>query len=509
MSRKTLLLLFFIALKFALQYLLVSPSYELHRDEYLHLDQGKHLALGYQSVPPLTAWLSFIVQWLGNGIFWVRFFPAFFGALTLAVVWKTIEALKGSLFALVVGAVCALFSVLLRINILYQPNSLDILCWTGFYFVLIRYLQTQNPRWLWATAVVLALGFLNKYNIIFLLIGLVPALLTTKSSRQLFSDKKVYAAALLALVLILPNLWWQFDNRFPVVAHMNELARTQLVNVNRLDFLKEQLLFFLGGLPLILAGLYALLFYKPFEKYRFFFAAFVLTLAAFVYFKAKSYYAIGLYPVYIAFGAVYLDTLLKNGWKRWLRPILVLIPLLAFIPFYHIAFPNKSPEYIVNHNEKYKEAGLLRWEDGKDHRLPQDFADMTGWKELAQKTDSVYELLPNRHKTLVLCDNYGQAGAINYYSKQGIRAVSFNADYIDWFDLKTPYVNLIRVKTLGDDAQEMAETSPYFETAVHAGSIENQYAREFGTTIFVFVGAKIDINPRIGEEIDQIKKAAH
>ncbi|KKX47100.1 hypothetical protein L950_0228290 [Sphingobacterium sp. IITKGP-BTPF85] len=28
---------------------------------------------------------------------------------------------------------------------------------------------------------------------------------------------------------------------------------------------------------------------------------------------------------------------------------------------------------------------MLTWEDGKEHQLPQDFADMLGWKELAKK----------------------------------------------------------------------------------------------------------------------------
>jgi len=38
-----------------------------------------------------------------------------------------------------------------------------------------------------------------------------------------------------------------------------------------------------------------------------------------------------------------------------------------------------------------------------------------------------------------------------------------------------------------------------------AGSITNKYAREFGTSIFAFTGAKIDINKRIKDEIDEIK----
>ncbi len=72
------ILLVFIAVKFVLQYVLINPAYELQRDEYLHLDLGKHLATGYISVPPFTSWISYLIQLLGNGVFWVKFFPALF-----------------------------------------------------------------------------------------------------------------------------------------------------------------------------------------------------------------------------------------------------------------------------------------------------------------------------------------------------------------------------------------------------------------------------------------------
>jgi hypothetical protein len=42
------------------------------------------------------------------------------------------------LFALILGSVCVTFSVLLRINTLYQPNSLDFLFWTLLFFLVIK-----------------------------------------------------------------------------------------------------------------------------------------------------------------------------------------------------------------------------------------------------------------------------------------------------------------------------------------------------------------------------------
>lgn len=504
MTKKNLILIGFILLKFILQYFLLSSDYDLQRDEYLHLDQAHHLAWGFQSVPPFTSWVSYLIHLLGNSVFWIKFFPALFGALTIYIVWKAIEELNGNLFALILGATCVLFSALLRLNTLYQPNSFDVLSWTVFYYILLKFINTENSKWLFIGAIFFAIGFLNKYNIVFLLIGLFPALILSKH-RLIFTQIKLYKAIILGLLIILPNLLWQYNNNFPIIHHLKELADTQLVNVDRIAFLKSQFLFYLGSCFVIFSALYALIFYKPFKKYNFFFFTIIFTLTAFMYFKAKDYYAIGIYPIYISFGSVYLADIFKDDWKKYLQPVMIAIPLLLFIPIYKVAFPNKSPEYIIQNSKPYKDFGLLRWEDGKDHLLPQDFADMLGWRELALKVDSIYSKIPNKEKTLVLCDNYGQAGAINYYTRQNIKAVSFNADYIDWFDLTKNYENLIRIKESKETDFELKETSPFFETSSIAGSITNKFSREFGTSIFAFIGSKIDINKRIKDEINEKK----
>jgi 4-amino-4-deoxy-L-arabinose transferase-like glycosyltransferase len=270
MTKNTLILLGFVIIKFGLQYALVSPEYDLQRDEYLHLDQANHLAWGYTSVPPATSWISYLIDFLGNTPFWVRFFPTLFGALTIVVVWKAIETLNGNLFALILGATSVLLSSILRLNVLYQPNSLDVLSWISFYFFLIKYIQTGKSKWLFVLAIVFALGFLNKYNIIFLLLGLIPAILVSEQ-RKVLTKKAFFMSILLGLTLVSPNLWWQYTNHFPVFHHLKELSETQLIHVNRWDFLKSQVLFFVGCSFVILAAMYALWAHEPFKRYRIFF----------------------------------------------------------------------------------------------------------------------------------------------------------------------------------------------------------------------------------------------
>lgn len=506
MSQKFLLLLGFITLKLVLQFLLLDPVYELHRDEFLHLDQGGHPAWGFLSVPPVTSWISWLLNLAGRPVWLVRLVPIGFGVCTMLVIWKTVEVLNGGRFAALLALTGFTLSVMLRLNQLYQPNSLDVLCWTLWMYCLLRHLDSGHVKWLYAAALVFALGFLNKYNIGFAVAGTGIGLLISRH-RAIFTRKHTWLAALLATVLISPNLFWQYQNHFPVVHHMDELARTQLLKVNRGDFLTEQVLFFAGTLCVIVAGVVGLLRYRPFRRFRFLAYVFVAVLVLFVLLKAKGYYAIGLYPIYIAIGAVYLEKLLVG--KRLhagVKVALLVFPLIIFIVLTQAVFPNKSPQQIAANNEAYRKIGMLRWEDGKDHQLPQDFADMLGWSELARKTDSAWVIIGQPGSTLVLCDNYGQAGAINYYSKKGIKAVSFNADYLNWFDLSKEYKHLIRVKNAWEKKEEMLETAPLFQTAYLLDTLANPYAREVGTGIFVFQDAKIKINSRIEAEVNEKKK---
>jgi hypothetical protein len=138
--------------------------------------------------------------------------------------------------------------------------------------------------------------------------------------------------------------------------------------------------------------------------------------------------------------------------------------------------------------------------------LPQDFADMLGWKELAVKVDSVASTLPDLEHTLILCDNYGQTGAINYYTKNiKVIAHSFNADYINWLPLDKKIKDVILVKEDNDDDKERKREIPIFDTVYLAGKRINKFARESEISIYVLRGAKVDVNKRIKDEIERKK----
>ncbi|WP_268036948.1 ArnT family glycosyltransferase [Algoriphagus sp. PAP.12] len=532
MKKSTLVFSFFILAKFLLQYIAVHPDFELHRDEFLHLDQARHLAWGYLSVPPFTSWVSLLIQFLGGGEFWTRLFPAFFGALTIALVWDLVKRLGGNLFAQSLASVALLCSAMIRLNMLYQPNSVDILCFTLVPYTLIRYFEHKENKWLYGMALTFALAALNKYNIAFLGFGLLPALLITKQG-SLFSNKHLYYSILLLIVLILPNVIWQINHGFPVLRHMELLKEYQLVNNSRLGFWKDQVLFFFPSLILWLLGLIYVFTSRKTKKYRFIGWTYIFTMGIFTYLHAKGYYAIGMYPALIAFGSVWVSqwipkesnrgkmegntppvvpemsvTVIQSLFskkKYLLQTLILIIPPVLFSFAFDLIHPFYSPEKILESPPPYSKLGLNTWEDGKEYPIPQDFSDMLGWSELAGLVDEAYAQMPKDGRTLIICDNYGEAGAINFYTKTpGLEAFTMNADYLYWFDLEEPVDNLILVWMAQEKITDREIN--FFEEYKEIGKVTNPLSREKGTTVHYLRGAKVDVNSILEGEIKEKKQ---
>jgi hypothetical protein len=203
--------------------------------------------------------------------------------------------------------------------------------------------------------------------------------------------------------------------------------------------------------------------------------------------KAKGYYAVGIYPVIIAFGCVYIETVLSTKWRSIVVPLLISFNLAIFILTLKLVYPVLTPEEIRQNAASFEKSGLLRWEDGKNHSLPQDFADMLGWREMAEKSLSAFKSIPGNEleNTLVICNNYGQAGAINYYNRERMaEAYSYNTDYIYWLPRLKKIQNILLV-----GERPSKEVIGMFKDFKLVGIVNEEYAREKNTGIYLLTGA--------------------
>lgn len=433
-------------------------------------------------------------------MFWVRFFPAFFGALTILFAWLTVEELGGKVYSKILVSCALLFSVYMRLNILYQPNAFDILAWTAAFYFLIRYIRSTENRWLLFLMLTFVFGFYNKYNIVFLLAGFLFSIFLTKH-RIIFFKKYFYFSLAIGLVLVLPNLYWQVSNNFPVIYHMMALKNTQLDYTSTSGFLIEQLLFMSGSLFVVIAALVGLFWYRKFEEFRVIGFIYLIVVTIFMLLKAKGYYALGLYPILLVFGGVCLESILKGFWKKWVVGFLILGNLISFLYIFDVMLPVKNPEDINATKEKFERFGLLKWNDGKNHHIPQDFADMLGWAEMAEKTLIAYKLVPTKEKeqTLIFCDNYGQAGALNYYNRNKMpEAYSANTDYIFWIPRRKKIKNVLLV---GENPSN--EIQSMFKRVEMVGVIKNKFAIEKNTGIYLLSGANEDFTNTFYQLMDK------
>ncbi len=262
-------ILYLLALvKLVLPFFLQNSVYEPHRDEMLYLAEGSHMAWGFMEVPPLLSVFAWLIHLCGDGLFWVKFWPSLLGALTYIVTGRIILSLGGQAFALLLGFLPFIFGGFLRVHFLFQPNALEYLGWTCIVYTLIRFVQTEKVYWLYLMGVCCGLGMLSKYSVAFLIVSLLVGLLVTPQ-RKIFTRKHIYFAALIAFIIFLPNLVWQFNHGFPVFYHMEVLQRSQLRHITAGSFLFDQLLLHFPCVFIWITGLVATLFVKRFAPYRF------------------------------------------------------------------------------------------------------------------------------------------------------------------------------------------------------------------------------------------------
>ena len=150
------------------------------------------------------------------------------------------KELGGSGYSRILAAVGIIISIFgLRTFLLFQPVHIDLILWTLLFYLIIKYINTSSETYLILIGITAGTALLNKYLIgLFLVIILV--ILPFTRYRRIFRNKKFWYGILAGIVVFLPNLIWQIANDLPVINHMAELQRTQLVNVDRSAFLIEQ-----------------------------------------------------------------------------------------------------------------------------------------------------------------------------------------------------------------------------------------------------------------------------
>jgi Dolichyl-phosphate-mannose-protein mannosyltransferase len=474
--------------------LIFAGNYGLFRDEFYYIEVTKHLAWGYVDMQSFSAVILALSRALfGDSIIGIRIFAYLAGSAIVLVSGLIAREMNGSRFAQIFTAFLVIFSgVILGTSSYFSMNSFDILLSALFFYFLIRLINTGNPKLWLVIGLLFGIGLQNKLTFLFLGFGLAVGLILTKYRNQL-KAKELWIGAAAAFIIFLPNIIWQVSNNFPTLEFMHNATEFKNKSMSILEFANGSLHELNPGYILfVFTAIYFLFFNKDGKKYIMAGWIFVSVFFVFVFNNGKPYYMGVLFPVMIAAGVIGADTIISTYLKSFVRPLLVAV----ILPFTLIVAPFAIPILNVDTFIKYSEKLGVTPENSERSKLgslPQFYADRFGWEDIVKKAALAYNRLSPEEKkeALIFCQNYGEAGAVDYYRKKYNLppAISSHNNYWMW-----GYPKNYEGKILIVIGSNYKDNSEFFNNVELAESHSNKYGMPYeNVDIFICKDPKSSI----------------
>lgn len=409
-------------------------NYGFFRDELYYIACSHHLAWGYIDQPPLVAFIAWLSRHLfGNSLIAIRIFPVLAGAAVVLLTGLFARSLGGGRFAQFLAACAVLFApACLAFTSFYSMNAFEPLFWLACAWIALRILRGAPPRLWLLFGLVAGIGIENKHTMIVFGFALVCGLLLAGNFRLLKSPW-LWLGGAVAFLIFLPNLYWEYVHGFPQIEVVRNAQLYKNEKIGLLGFLFDQALFVQPiTFFLCLMGLFWMLLMREGKRDSFLAWTYLVLLTVFIVLDGKSYYVVPIYPIMLAAGSVAFERMVIKPAPRTAYVALLLIGGL-------IALPLGLPILPVNtflHYLRVVPYGRVQTERDATVALPQLYADMFGWENLAKQVAVVYDSLPadERSSCAIAAGNYGEAGAIDYYGPTfGLPpAISGHNSYYDW-----------------------------------------------------------------------------
>jgi len=473
-----------VAVLYFTLHLVTSTRYGYFRDGLYYLACSEHLAFGYVDQPPLIAVLGWFARHtLGTSLPALLFWPALGGAARVVLTAAFARELGAGRFGIALAAVLAATpGVWWVIDHQFAMNSLEPLFWGGCAYVIVRLINTGDPRLWLAFGALAGIGLLNKYSIVIFAGALLAGLLLTSQRRLLFTPWLLLGGAS-AFLIFLPNLIWNIQNHWPFLELMRNVRATgkDVVLPPGKYLLQQVLMMNPVSFPFWFGGLLFLFLSRDARKYRVFAWAFAITILFFMITHGKDYYSAAAYVMVLAAGAVATETLLalapRPKLKTILRPACFAWLMLGVLPLLPLVLPVLPIDTFLRYQSK------LPFDVPKTERsfigetLPQYYADEFPWPGLVEAVARVYHSLPpeEQQRAAIFGSNYGQAAAVDFFGPQyGLpKAISGHQNYFLWGPRHYTGDIVILMGGLEREAREQ------FDSVTVAATLNNPYAYRY------------------------------
>jgi hypothetical protein len=415
-------------------HLAANPHYGFFRDELYFIICGRHPQWGYVDQPPVIPLLAAGSQIFGVSLIALRTISALFAAASVFVTCRLVQEFGGGAFAQVLAAIsAALAPILANFGMMVAPDTVGLWAWPLIVLYVVRLSRGADPRWWIAVGAVAGIALESKYSVAFFLTAALIGILLTRE-RTLLRTPWFAAGIGVALAIALPNMLWQAHYGFPMIELLRNGQQGKNVVLDPASFALQQLLITNPLLATVwICGLVWALWNA---RLRWAGLTYIVLLAAMIALHAKNYYACDIYPALIALGGVAVETWTVHA--RALRPALLAAATLAGALLLPLVLPVLPVPQFIAYYSALSSVLPIKATQSEHHKqsvLPQTYADMQGWPQLARTVESVYDSLSpaEQKRAVIVAGNYGEAAAIEFFRTQrAAPVISGHNQYFLW-----------------------------------------------------------------------------
>ena len=397
---KTILIII-LALIFLYRLLVLSNAkVDLYIDEAYYYNWAKHLDFGYYSKPPMLSLLIAFTTWLfGDGVLAIKIGANLVYPITSYIIFLIAKELFDERVAFYSAVSFFTLPSIWLSSLIISTDVVLLLFWALAMLFFIKALKSDRLfDWVMA-GVFSGFGLLSKYNFIFFIFSVVLIFLKVPKYRNYYKSRGFYIAIVLAFIIFLPNLWWNYQNGFISFVHTKEIS-----HIDRSLFHPSHFLEFFGAQ----FGIFGPIFF-------FYFWVMIFKGAVF---KDDRYFILFSFSI-VLLGFIMSLSMLSRSFANWAAPVYISATIMVVA-------------YLLKHNKRYLiifsillhsllGMGLYHYKDIAKFlsidltRKSDPYHRVLGWSEIISKVKVIRDRYPNYY---ILSKSRGDVAELDYYLKE-------------------------------------------------------------------------------------------
>lgn len=391
-------MLFVLGISIYRAIMLYSIDPNLYFDEAYYWVWSQNFDWGYYSKPPMIAWvISLATSIFGDSSLVLKSISILIYPLTATVIYLSTKTLFNERTALYAGVLFFTTPAVSLSSMIISTDVVLLLFWALTLYMFILALKYDLLIYWILAGIFGGLGLLSKYTMILFVISALLYLFFSQTHKKILTNKKFYLTLILALLIFIPNLIWNYQNEFISFVHLEEISQ-----VKKELFHPNKLLEFLGGQFGVFGPIsFALLLYVFATIKRdikddntmllFWFTAVFLSVISLQAFLARAF-ANWAAPTYVAGSILVAHFLVKQNKVKLFRWAIALNIVLMILIYHHEPIMKLAGIELTKKNDPFKR--------------------IKGWKIFGEKIAEIHKAYPGY---TLLSDSREEVSQMIYY----------------------------------------------------------------------------------------------